>query len=272
MILLSKLIKSNDLKHPKPVEKRIKLRTVELPVRRDELLSEQNEGLNQSQDSVQYKEQISTVHSEKEDLDRLKQAFQVELDEWHIEQEKEKQRTELEAELTFNQSAEEGYNKGYQEGLEQGKQKYTSLVDQAKETVELSKTDYHNKLTESTQVMLELAFTIARKIVGDALEKDDSAWLTLVKEAVTEIREQEEVKIYIHPSWYETTLQQKKELQGIALRTRELLIFPDDSLNENDCLIETPYGQIDASVDSQLRELKRVLVEKMKEGEKHEYS
>lgn len=272
MILLSKLIKSDYAKHPTSVEKTIKLRTVERPALREKLANEQSESEGLSKSELHYNKKLRAVQSENEKVASLKQEFQVEVDEWHSEKENEKKRIAEEAELMFNQSAEQGFNQGYQDGLEQGKQECSSFIAQAQDTVAQSKKDYHNKLNESTPVMLELAFTIARKIVGDTLTKDNSAWLTLVKEAVTEIREQEEVKIYIHPSWYETTLQQKKELQGIALHTRELLIFPDDSLNENDCLIETPYGQIDASVDSQLRELKRVLVEKLKEGAGHEYS
>lgn len=266
MILLSKLIKSDYAKHPTLGEKTIKLRTVERAIKSP--ANKDSELKDQSQSEVQYKEQICAIQIEKEDLEQSKKEFQAEVDKWHSERETEKKRMEEEAELTFNQSAEQGY----QDGLEQGKQEYSSLIDRAKETVDQSKVDYHNKIAESSPVMLDLAFTIARKVIGDTFKTDDSAWLILVKEAVTEIREQEEVKIYIHPSWYETTLQQKKELQGIALHTRELLIFPDDSLTENDCLIETPYGQIDASVDSQLRELKRVLVEKLKEGDAHEYS
>ncbi|WP_280768983.1 flagellar assembly protein FliH [Salipaludibacillus daqingensis] len=266
---MSKLIKSAYASHSSESEKTIKLRTVEQPMRLEDLAEVETESKDYSGVGVQYREREQAVHHEKEQLEKSKKVFQDEINEWKMEQDRKREEMEQEAEQRFNQAAEQGYNQGYHDGLDQGKQEYTSSIKLAKDTIAHSKVDYHNKLDESTPVMLELALKIAKKIVGDTLKSEEDAWLTLVKEAVTEIREQEEVKIYIHPSWYETTLQQKKELQSIALHTRELLIFPDDSLDDGGCIIETPYGQIDASVDSQLREMKRVLFEKLKEGEVH---
>ena len=43
-------------------------------------------------------------------------------------------------------------------------------------------------------------------------------------------------------------------------------IFPDDDLKETDCIIESTFGRIDASVDSQLHELKLKLLQIL-EGE-----
>ncbi|WP_416150952.1 flagellar assembly protein FliH [Salipaludibacillus sp. HK11] len=266
---MSRLIKSPYTNQPEFGNRTIKLRTIEKPAR-NETAATHEDGLGEideeTRNAIQYKEHERMIESEKENIEYLKQEFQTEVEEWQAQLEEQKKQIEMEAEVRFNQAAEEGYNQGYQDGVTQVNQEYSNYINQAKETVENSKFDYHSKLSESAPVMLELAMTVAEKIIGDTLLEQDSAWLNLVKDAVTEVREHEEVKIYIHPAWYETTLQQKKELQAIALHTRELLIFPDESMNENDCIIETPFGQIDASVDSQLRELKRVLVEKLAEG------
>ncbi|WP_158282207.1 flagellar assembly protein FliH [Salipaludibacillus keqinensis] len=271
---MSKLIKSTLTKQSTSGEKKIQLRTVHA-LHRTEFSHEEpdrSEQRTQSGNNIHYKDQIQTLQQEREALDQLKESFQHEVNQWKADQKNQKQQLAEEADVRLNQAAEAGFNQGYEEGIEQGIKQYSEMINQAHVTVTRSKLDYHDKLNDSQSVMLDLAFAVAEKIIGQTFQQDDQAWLSLVKQAVTEVREQEEVKIYVHPTWYETTLKHKKELQGIALHTRELLVFPDESLNKYDCFIETPYGQVNASVDSQLRELKRVLVEKLKEGTSNEYS
>lgn len=49
----------------------------------------------------------------------------------------------------------------------------------------------------------------------------------------------------------------------IALFPKELdfYIYPDEELSEMDCIIESANGRIDASIDSQLEEIKNKLIE-----------
>jgi flagellar assembly protein FliH len=53
---------------------------------------------------------------------------------------------------------------------------------------------------------------------------------------------------------------------AIFPKDTELYIFPDDELEESSCIIESENGRMDASVDSQLQEIKVKLTELL-EGE-----
>ncbi|WP_158211772.1 flagellar assembly protein FliH [Alkalihalobacterium alkalinitrilicum] len=178
----------------------------------------------------------------------------------------ERQHVYNELEQLKEQTRQQGYEDGFQQGLEAGELQYRETIEQAIQIIEASKKDYHEVIEQAQPTIIDLAFTISQKIIGNAVRNEEEAWLTLVKEAILEVRDQDEVKVYVHPDWYERTLYHKSELLSLLSHTEQLFIYPDLQLQENGCVIETSYGRIDASMDSQLTELKHLLHEKLKEG------
>ena len=60
---------------------------------------------------------------------------------------------------------------------------------------------------------------------------------------------------------YEELLSKKEELMTIFSNVVNLFIYPDSDLSEDSCLIESSSGRIDASIDTQLSEIKVKLTE-----------
>ncbi|MGM9956219.1 MAG: FliH/SctL family protein, partial [Peribacillus sp.] len=121
-------------------------------------------------------------------------------------------------------------------------------------------------LESSESVILDIALNVAKKIIGQQLEAKEETFLSLVKGAIKEAREYREVQVHIHPSRYQSILSHKDEMIAIFPKEAELYIYPDDELDESSCIIESENGRIDASVDSQLLEIKAKLSELL-EGE-----
>ncbi|QKS71439.1 flagellar assembly protein FliH [Paenalkalicoccus suaedae] len=261
---MSRLIKS--VRSDESAKKIIKLHSIfkeEHPVD----YSDQQGESTQEKRAIQSSKQA--IARDKEEIANREQQLQEEkvaFEEWKQAQ---LEQMATDAEEEGRKAAEEGFNQGFQEGMQAGLEQYKEAIDQAQGIVNLSKQDYQHKLEAAESHMLELALGITEKILGKQLE-DESAWLHLVKEALQEVREQEEVKLYVHPDWYERTLAQQEELREIVRQSRHLLIYPDEQLPHDGCLIDTPYGKLDASVDVQLLEIKRTLFEKLQEGESHD--
>ncbi|MFB5660566.1 flagellar assembly protein FliH [Alteribacillus sp. HJP-4] len=176
---------------------------------------------------------------------------------------------EQESRVRMRQAYEESKNAGFEEGFEQGKRsamtEYSSLIQQAEETVNHAKKEYHRYLVEAEPIILQLALTVANRIMYRSLQEND-IWMDIVKNAVQEVRDHDSVTIYVPPARYEETKTQRQEIESLLGRAQELVILPDAALTENACIIETPYGKIDASLDSQLEEMKIQLMERLKEG------
>ncbi|MCA1030070.1 flagellar assembly protein FliH [Bacillus timonensis] len=160
---------------------------------------------------------------------------------------------------------QEGYSIGFQQGQQDGVNDWKSHIKQAKEIIQLSKSDYENRINSSEEVILKLGVSIAKKIIGLKLDEDQSFFLTLVKDAVKQAREYSDIQIHIHPKQYQLLLNQKEELNNLLTIDSDIYIFPNDDLNESDCFIESSFGRIDASVDTQLTEIKEKLLKMLLE-------
>ncbi|MEH6942177.1 flagellar assembly protein FliH [Bacillus sp. JJ722] len=159
-----------------------------------------------------------------------------------------------------------GYEDGCSMGRQQGYEEMHEQIEHAKNIVELSKNDYKNYLQSSEKTILELSVQIAEKIIDTELKTSKDVILSIVKKVIKEAREYREVRLMIHPNNYENILLQKEELQGIFPKETDFYIFPDDEIDETSCIIESSNGRIDASIDSQLNEVKQKLLEIL-EGE-----
>ncbi|WNF39036.1 flagellar assembly protein FliH [Bacillaceae bacterium IKA-2] len=207
-----------------------------------------------------------------EEADKIKRAASDEYDRFQAKMDEEISDSQQVAEKLYKQAQENGYNEGFQQGLQQGQKEYETLIQDAMNVVTASKNDYIQHLEEAEPIIVELALKVAEKIIADKVAEKSDNWISLVKEVINEVREQSHVKLYIHPNWYDSTLSHKEELRLLLPNCENLYIYPDVHLKENGCTIETPYGKIDASVDSQLTEIKHTLLEKLKEFDGYEGS
>ncbi|MFA9558086.1 flagellar assembly protein FliH [Evansella sp. AB-rgal1] len=263
---MSKLIKSNNVKHPVGDEaKEIKVRSI------NKAYYHTGDGdvtdkANQEKSDVHYLERNQVLLEAEKEAEHIILHAQKVANETYQELELLKSQIAEEEQRRYEAATHEGYEKGYVAGVEAGKNTYVQEIEKAKEIIQLAKEDYNRHIQDSEPVMLELALEVAKKIVGSTLKETSDAWIHLVKEAISEVRAQKEITISVHPSNYQKTLDHLDEFKQIAMNTHQLLIYPNGDLSEGACMIETPFGQLEASVDSQLMEIKLALLEKLKEG------
>ncbi|MGP4080230.1 flagellar assembly protein FliH [Pseudalkalibacillus sp. R45] len=183
---------------------------------------------------------------------------------------KEKELAEKEAtidrqiEEARNQASSEGYEKGYQKGLAEAEEDYKTKLDEANNILSAAQSDYRKKIIESEPEILRLSVEIAGKILADKLESDEN-WTRFIQETLKQVKGEEDIKLFVSPKYYELTSTFTKEL-SVQLNS-EIVVFPEESIKDHTCLIETKYGRIDASIDSQLEEIKKKLLECV--GEEH---
>lgn len=167
-----------------------------------------------------------------------------------------------EKELLISAAKEEGYESGWSEGQKQGYSEYRKLLQEAREIIEAAKNDYTAYLESSEKVILDLAVKIAGKITACKIE-DEENFLSFVKKALKEAKLCQEIRLYVHPQYYEFLLSQKEELQSIFLHHTNLFIYPDEEITVGGCVIESETGRIDAGIDTQLSEIKKILTERL---------
>lgn len=179
--------------------------------------------------------------------------------------EKEREQAQKEIEQALETAKQQGWQEGYRRGTDEGKKQYEALIAEAARTVDSAKKARRERLDETEYDILELGVKIAGKIIGNVLNEDQDKWLDMVKRAISEVKEYDEIRLIVHHKWYDFMLSHQEELEALLKNSAELYIYPEATADELTCVIEFPFGQIDASVDSQLYEIKRKLIEKLEE-------
>lgn len=265
MISLSSLIKSQYAKSDE--EKVISLKSF------------QSNGINENQHENQEEEEeivdLNKVREEAEAIVRNAEMKSLEI----ISQANEaKQRTlnqievekeswQNEKQLLVEAAEKEGYDAGFQQGEHNALGQYKSLIEDAKNIVDLANSDYTNHIESAESTILCLAIKVAEKILHTKLEEDSAIFKNVVEKVIKEIRDHQDIQIYVNPAHYDHILAHKDELESYIVNVHtSLYIYPEEELELNGCVIESSFGRIDASVDTQLAEIKSKLLEQL-EGE-----
>lgn len=224
------------------------------------VLAETSESELQLQASME--EKLKLLEDELEELAEKKKRL---LEETETEINEAKEAWENEREAYVEAAMKEGYAEGFSRGTEDGLRKYEQLIATANEVIVSARKDYESRIEQSEDMIVELAIASANKILQKTLRETPADFISIVKAAIQEIKDFSSISIYVHPVNFDAVLQQKDELKSLLGAETNLDIFPDSKLQENGCTIEHPYGQIDASVDTQLEQIRNILIELVQE-------
>ncbi|WHY83308.1 flagellar assembly protein FliH [Siminovitchia fortis] len=184
------------------------------------------------------------------EAEQLKNAIQEEKNLWEAEK---------------RQLSEEAWNGGYQKGLKEGRtageNEFKSLIETAIGTIDTAKADSKAYIVQAEQTILDLAMASTEAILGSTLSEEPEKFIDVVKKALTELKNEKEIEIFVHPSKFHLLVSSRNVLESIFPREVQCYIYPNEELNENDCVVECETIRIDTGIDSQLSELKERLAE-----------
>ena len=156
-------------------------------------------------------------------------------------------------------AAAQGQDLGYQQGREQGFQEVSTLLTQATQIVDHARHEQKLIIENCEKDILELAISVATKIIHTEIAAHEEVVLAVVKDAIQKAKDQERVTIRVNPADFETVAAEKQTLQGILRRETGMEIRADIGVESGGCVIETDYGAIDARIDTQLEAVKNAL-------------
>ena len=141
---------------------------------------------------------------------------------------------------------EQERQRGYQEGLAEAR------MDQAERMIDtVSRTvDY---FAQVEQEMVALVMGAVRKIV-DGFD-DEARVLTVVRNALSVVRNQKQMTLRLHPSQVEIVRGHVNELLAAYPGVGYLDILPDGRLEPAACILESEIGMVEASIEGQIAAL-----------------
>jgi flagellar assembly protein FliH len=154
---------------------------------------------------------------------------------------------------------EKGFEQGEKDGLNLGHKKIARSVEQIERL--LIEIDHLKEeiLKQFEKEILSLVFSIAEKIIHRKIEEDDTIIHEAVLEAMHAVTEKSQIVIKVNPEDFENVEKIKPELFSTFKGLKSVVITPDLSVNKGGCLLETPYGDIDAGVEARLDKIHQSL-------------
>ncbi len=114
---------------------------------------------------------------------------------------------------------------------------------------------------ESEDEVINLIMLVARKVIIREIAQDRSILDEVVKHALAGLSAREEITVRINPDDYQLLTSGRDELLHNELLNERLLLKPDPSVAAGFCLVDTAMGTIDASLDGQMDQIYRSLLE-----------
>ena len=101
---------------------------------------------------------------------------------------------------------------------------------------------------------------ISRKVTFDAVSIDPDATLHIISKVVDSLVDKSFIKIKVNPDHLPIVEQSIDKFLKNNSMIKEIKIEPDSRVSFGGCLIETPTGDIDARIDSQLSSIEQTLI------------
>lgn len=173
------------------------------------------------------------------------------------------QRIILDAQTQADEIKEKAQDAGFMEGLEQAQSRHDEQYNNLQNAL-VKLEEYRGQLFEELQdCVLDLATDMAEKIVNILIERDDTAYKQLVKNAVESMKRSDKFVLYVGRNEHERLFKDKPQWLKVETDCAEYEVYIDTSLKQGDCIIESEKEIIDASVSRQLSKMGQYLKEQV---------
>jgi flagellar assembly protein FliH len=186
------------------------------------------------------------------------------INQWWEENQQKLEAMSLEAK---QQGFEEGLATGKQEAKTQIQQEYQGKLEQVQDLLHLAYEQKESIILEAEPFLLHLSTVIASQIVKQELESHPDKFLELIKQHILRFKEKESITVCVHPDDFDFIQAQRVQLVAVVNGETEIKIIPDHSVSPKGCIIRTAYGSVDARIDTQIEEIKKVILEARREPE-----
>lgn len=223
---------------------------------------EKEQEIDLNKQSIEYIDKV--IQEAKDEAAEILKKANSEKERIHQDIENEKNNWMTEKQQWIDQANTEGYEQGFQHGKTEAISEFEHHISEAKQVVELAKKEHDKKVNSSMETIMSISIKVAEKIIGHEMEKDTSVYMKFIQTALIELKEKDDIRIYVNPKQYPFVIQNKHLLQNIINSQYELLIFPDNELAEDGCWIDSSAGRMEVSVQTQLSEIKSKLLQLVK--------
>lgn len=158
--------------------------------------------------------------------------------------------------LSMQVSKQEGYNEGYSKGYSEGKAIYEGLLQEAQEIKNQGISEYNELLANAESDFISMIMDITQKVIGYEIEINKENVLILVKNAIEKCTNKDNLLLKVSEVDYEFIVENTEKLRNYVDGIGEIEVRIDSSLNAGNCIVDSPFGSVDSSIDTKFNKIK----------------
>jgi flagellar assembly protein FliH len=162
---------------------------------------------------------------------------------------------------------EKGFIQGEKDGFELGERKGKKVIENIEKLFDEMSSLKQEILKQNEKEILDLTFAIAGKIVHRLTRFDERGIKEAVFNAMNLAIEKTKIVININPKDYDYIEELRPELFKKYKDLKSITISSDPSITRGGCFLKTPYGDIDAGIETQLEKIYQCLIDTFNEKE-----
>ncbi len=147
---------------------------------------------------------------------------------------------------------EQGFEQGKGEGLEAGKQQLAGVVEEFKILFRQFVSERERMLKAAEPELARLSVKIAERVLGLEIKSNPEVIVGVVRDALSGIKDREEITIRCHPDDFEQAKKNQPEFEKMVEGLKKFEVQADASLDPGSCVLETNLGNVDARLATKM--------------------
>jgi len=150
-----------------------------------------------------------------------------------------------------------GYAQGERAGVEAGNRRGDAMLRRLGETLDELASLRQTLLRQSERQLVQLALALAKRIVRREIAADDELFTALTRVALDRLGDARQATIRLNPEDHARLSGRGVEQWAAA----HVSVVADSGVTRGGCLVESPFGFVDATIDAQFQELAQAMLD-----------
>jgi len=150
---------------------------------------------------------------------------------------------------------------GRETGFREGKAEVERLILRTQTVLQRAQDKRTEILEETEQEIINLVLLIARKVIKVISENQRNVIISNVVQALRKVKGRGNIIIRVNLADLKLASEHIKDFINLVEGAKSVQIVEDSSVDEGGCVIDTDFGEIDARIASQLKELETRILE-----------
>lgn len=175
-------------------------------------------------------------------------------------EENRQKKLKAEMEKHLSRVTDESYRKGFSEGVEFQKKEISSVLDALSAMTGMIPLIKKDIMAKTEEQIVKLAFAIAEKVINHEVATNKEVILGVLKGVSKNISVTEGIKIRLNPEDFHYIMEIKKDYLQSIEGVRNAVVEEDVSIKRGGAVVETMLGEVDARLESQLKEIRDAML------------